>query len=168
VRATLTTRYLKKGSKQTPVALADSVNYVTKKADTAAKLTWKSSNTKVATVSAATGKITAKKKGKTTITATALNGKKLAIKVYVVTKAKKLTKVKFTGAPSKIKKGKTALLKTKVYPTSATNPGVKFASSKKSIIKVDKAGKITALKKGKAKITVKIGKKTYTKTITVK
>jgi uncharacterized protein YjdB len=119
-------------------------------------------------VNAATGKITAKRKGKTTITVTALNGKKLQVKVYVVTKAKKLTKVKFTGAPSKIKKGKTAQLKTKIYPTGTTNPRVKFASSKKSVIKVDKAGKITALKKGKAKITVRIGKKTYSKTITVK
>jgi uncharacterized protein YjdB len=45
---------------------------------------------------------------------------------------------------------------------------VKFKSSKKSVVTVDKAGKITALKKGKAKITVTIGKKKYTQTITVK
>jgi uncharacterized protein YjdB len=45
---------------------------------------------------------------------------------------------------------------------------VTFSSSKPSILKVDKAGKLTALKKGKAKITVKIGKLKYVRTITVK
>jgi uncharacterized protein YjdB len=45
---------------------------------------------------------------------------------------------------------------------------VTFKSSKPKIVRVDKAGKLTALKKGKAKITVKIGKLKYVQTITVK
>jgi alpha-L-fucosidase 2 len=48
----------------------------------AVKLTYKSSNKKVATVSAA-GKITAKKKGKATITVTAPNGKTLKVQITV-------------------------------------------------------------------------------------
>jgi uncharacterized protein YjdB len=35
-------------------------------------------------------------------------------------------------------------------------------------VSVDSAGKLTALKKGTAKITVTVGKKKYVKTITVK
>jgi hypothetical protein len=68
---------LKKGNafqlkiKVTPVAIQKQV-----------KLTYKSSNKKIATVSA-TGKIKAKKKGKATITVTAPNGKTLKIKISV-------------------------------------------------------------------------------------
>jgi uncharacterized protein YjdB len=120
-------------------------------------------------VDAATGKITPRKKGKVTITATSLNGKaKLTLKIYVVTKSAKLKKVTLTKPPKSLKKGKTAILKVKAAPAKATNLKVTFKSSKPKIIKVDKAGKITALKKGKAKITVKSGKKKYVRTITVK
>jgi uncharacterized protein YjdB len=168
VRTPITKLYLKKGKPLTPPVCADSVNVATKKADISAKLTWKSSNTKVAAVNAATGKITPKKTGKATVTATALNGKKLTLKVYVVSKAKILSKVSLVKPPASIKKGKTAQLKVKATSSKATNLLVKFKSSKSTVIKVDKAGKITALKKGKAKITVTIGKQKYTKTITVK
>jgi predicted amidohydrolase YtcJ/uncharacterized protein YjdB len=167
VRTPLTTLYVVKGKAITPPVCADSVNQATKKADTSAKLTWKSSNTKVATVSSA-GKITPKKKGKATITATALNGKKLTIKVNVVTKATALKKVALSGAPASLKVGKTAVLKVKASPAKATNLAVKFSSSKKSVVSVDKAGRITALKKGTAKITVKIGKAKYVQTVKVK
>jgi uncharacterized protein YjdB len=168
VRTPLTTLYVKKGKSLAPPVCADSVNLSTKKADTAAKLTWKSSNAKVASVNAATGKISAKKKGKATITATSLNGKRLALKVNVVTKSVKLSKMKVTKAPASMKKGKAAQLKVKATPAKATGLKVTFKSSKKSVVSVDKAGKLTALKKGKAKITVKIGKKSYSKTIKVK
>jgi len=168
IRTPLTKLYLKKGKAMTPPVCADSVDATTKKADTAAKLEWASSNAKVAAVNQATGKITPKKPGTVTITATALNGKKLTIKVYVVEKAKELSKLSLIKAPKKMAKGKTAQLKVKVTSAKATNLLVKFKSSKSSVVKVDKAGKLTALKKGKAKITVSIGKKKYTKIITVK
>jgi uncharacterized protein YjdB len=67
-----------------------------------------------------------------------------------------------------LKVGKTAILKVKATPAKATNLLVKFSSSKKSVLSVDKAGKITALKKGTAKVTVKIGKKKYVLTVKVK
>jgi uncharacterized protein YjdB len=167
IRTPLTKLYLKKGKALTPPVCADSVN-AAGKPDTTAKLTWASSKPKVATVNKTTGKITPKKKGTTKITATALNGTKLTLTVKVVPKAKALKKVTLTKAPKSLKVGKTAQLKIKLTSTSATNIVVKFKSSKLKIIKVDKAGKITALKKGKAKITVSIGQKKYTRTITVK
>jgi uncharacterized protein YjdB len=169
IRTPLTKMYLKNGKPLTPPVCAYSVNPVTKKAETTAKLTWKSSKPKIATVNPATGKITPKKTGKTVITATALNGKaKLKITVYVVKKSTPLKKVTLTKPPKSLKKGKAAILKVKAAPAKATNLKVTFNSSKPKILSVDKAGKLTALKKGKAKITVKIGNRKYTKTITVK
>jgi uncharacterized protein YjdB len=168
VRTPLAKIYLTKGKALTPPVCADSVNPVTKKAETTAKLTWKSSNPKIAAVNAATGKITPKKPGKATITATALNGKKLTIKVTVVKKAAPLKKLTLTKPPKSLKKGKAAMLKVKASPAKATNLKVTFKSSKPSVLTVDRAGKLTALKKGKAKITVKIGKKKYTKIVAVK
>jgi len=168
VRTPLTKLYLKKGKSLRPPACADSVNAVTKKPDTVARLVWKSSNTKVAVVNKTTGRITPKKSGKATITATALNGKKRAIKVYVVKRAKTDFKLSLVKPPKSLKKGKTAILNVKVTPSKATNLLVTFKSSRPSVISVDKAGKLTAKKKGKAIITVKIGKKTIKKKITVK
>jgi uncharacterized protein YjdB len=166
IRTPLKTLYLKKGTALTPPVCADSVNPITKKASTTAKLTWKSSKPKVATVDAK-GKIKAKKTGTAKITATALNGKKLTINIKVVKKAVALKKPTLTKPPKSMKAGKTAILKLKATPSKATNLNVKFSSSNKKVLTVDKAGKLTALKKGKAKITVKIGKKKYVKAIEV-
>jgi uncharacterized repeat protein (TIGR02543 family) len=166
VRTPLASIYLTKGASLTPPVCADSVNPVTKKAETTAKLTWKSSNVKVATVSAA-GKIKAKKVGKATITIRAMNGKSTKIKVTVVKKATKLKKLTLKKPPKTMKVGKTAILKLKLAPAKATNLNVKFKVKGKAV-KVDKAGKITAVKKGKAKITVSAGGKKIVRAITVK
>jgi hypothetical protein len=68
VRIPLTKIYLKQGKPLMPPVCAYRVDPVTKKADTAAKLTWESSNAKVATVNPTTGRITPKKPGKAKIT----------------------------------------------------------------------------------------------------
>ena len=61
-------------------------------------------------------------------------------------------------------------LKATVSPKNATNQKVTWKSSKSKIAKVDKNGKVTALKKGTATITVttKDGKKKATCKVTVK
>jgi uncharacterized protein YjdB len=158
VRTPLKTVHIKKGSKFALPLCADSVNPVTGKKDTSAKLTFKSSNKKIATVSAS-GKVTAKKRGTVKITVKALNGTKTTVKIKVAAKAKEVYKVVVRKAPKSLAKGKTYQLGVKVTPTSATNPKVGFKSSNGKIVKVDKAGKLTALKKGKATITVKAGSK---------
>jgi uncharacterized protein YjdB len=168
IRTLQKTLYLKKGTTFTPPVYVESVDSATRKAGTAAELAWASSKPKVATVDKEAGTIRAKEAGTAKITATALNGKKLTITVKVVQKAVKVKKVTLIKPPASLKAGKTATLKVKVTPAKATNLNVKFSSSNKKVLTVDKAGKLTALKKGKAKITVKVGKKTYAKTITVK
>jgi uncharacterized protein YjdB len=169
IRTPLATVYIQKGKSLTlPVVLDDSTN---KKVAVTSKLTWKSSNTKAVTVK--NGKITASKnlKKKTTvkITVAAANGKSKVIKVIAVPKATKLKKVTAT-MPKKnaMKVGATYQLKVKLSSATATGLSVTFKSSKASVLKVDKAGKLIALKKGTAKITITAGGKKLTKTITVK
>ena len=133
------------------------------------KLTWKSSKPKIAKVSA-TGKVTipkAVKKGKATITATAANGKKLTITVNVSSKAVKLKK--FTvKAPAAMKAKATKVMILKLAQPKATLTGLTFKSSNAKGLSVDKAGKLTAIKKGKYTITIKVGGLTVKKKITVK
>jgi uncharacterized protein YjdB len=169
VRAPLTKLYLKKGKSVTPPVSADSVDPKTKNADTAAKLTWRSSMPGVASVNADTGEITPKKTGQATITATSLNGKaKLEFTVTVVHKQVALNTLTISNPLKSLEAGHVGILKLNTLPAKATNLTPKFKSSNPSVLKVDKAGKLTAVKKGKAKITVTIGKKKVERTITVR
>ncbi|MDE5862715.1 MAG: glycoside hydrolase family 9 protein [Lachnospiraceae bacterium] len=115
------------------------------------KLTYTSSNPKIAKVSAS-GKVTAKKKaGTTTITVTSANGLKKSFKVKVIKKAVKKVTIKVKKAVS-LKKGKTLQLKASVSP-KGTSKTVFWKSSKKKIATVSQSGKVKALKKGTVKIT---------------
>jgi uncharacterized protein YjdB len=145
-----------------PVVTYDKAGAIT------AKLAWTSDKPTVATVDAATGKITAKKAGTAKLVAKALNGKSLTVTVKVMKKAKSIGKISLKKPPKTLKKGKTALLKLKVSPSGATYKPVVFRSSKPGVVSVDKAGTLTAKKKGKAVITIKIGKRIVTHTVTVK
>ena len=122
---------------------------------------WESSNTKVAKVSRK-GKITAKKVGIATITVTTKNGATASVKINVQkgkVKTKTLTVTNVTAKKLSLKKGKSFTLKTAVTPLTSQDK-VKFTSSNKKIITVNGKGKVKAVKKGSAKITIKSGKKT--------
>ena len=115
-------------------------------------VTWKSSNTKYATVSS-TGKVTTKKagRGKTvTLTATAKDGSKVSGK-YTIKIAKGIvTKIKKTGASS-VKNGKTVALKAKITATAGAYKTLTWTSSNTKYATVSSAGKVTAKKAGKGK-----------------
>lgn len=152
--------YLKKGQKITlPL-----VEYTDTGIKT--KLTYRSGNKKVAAVDSK-GKVVAKKKGKTTITVTSANGKSLKFTVNVATKSTKVKTVKVKYSKT-MKVGTAKNLKVTISPKKATKAIATFKSSNKSILTVDKAGKITAKKKGSAKITIKAGAKKKIVKITVK
>ena len=131
---------------------------------------YKSSKPKIATVNAS-GLVTPKQEGKTTITVTTKNKK---VKATVTIKVVDPTKP--TGVS--IKQGKTKTLKvgekltlTAVLSPTGAKSGLTWKSSKPKIVSVDKNGVITAKKKGKAKITVtstknKKAKATITVTVT--
>lgn len=128
------------------------------------KVTYKSSNTKIATVSS-TGVITAKKVGKVTITVQ--SGKQKATVTLTVKKAPALKAIKNVPPKKTITKGKTYTLKPQLYPSGAIAK-ITYTTSNKSIATVDSKGKITAKKKGTAVITVKAGKFTAKCKVTVK
>lgn len=114
---------------------------------------YKSSNTKIATVNSK-GKVTAKKVGKATITVTMKSGASAKYTVNVQ-KGKVVTKSLKLNAKSKtLLKGKKAALKVTRNPISATEK-ITWSSSNKKVVTVDKNGKITAKKAGTATITAK-------------
>lgn len=118
------------------------------------KVTWKSSNAKVAKVK--NGVVTAVGAGTATITATN-NGTKYKCKVTVA------GEVGLNYTEKTIKVGET--LKLKVSGANA----VSFTSSKKSVAKVKTSGTVVAKKAGKTTIKIKCDNgKTYTCKVTVK
>lgn len=127
------------------------------------KITYKSSNTKVAKVSAK-GVITSVAGGTAEITVK--SGKKSVI--VTITVPKTATK-KITGVPSSktMKKGKTYILKPRLTPANSDEK-VTYKSSNTKVAKVSAKGVITAKAKGTARITVKSGKKTVICKVTVK
>jgi uncharacterized protein YjdB len=137
---------LKKDAKATLTATVAPKNATDK------TVTWSSSNEKIATVDS-NGKVTAVGKGTATITAAANDGsgKKGTCKVTVELPVKKITLNKSTAS---VLKGKTLTLEVKsVSPSNANNKKVTWSSSNKSVATVDKNGKVTTKKAGKATIT---------------
>jgi len=146
---------------------------------------WKSSNSSVATLEKgkASGTLSIKqntaqdlvfqaiKPGSAKIVLTSHNGKSITYKVTVQAQSTKLSKVSIGNLPAKntlhVKNSRT--LTAKLSPVNASSSGkVQWTSSKPKIVSVDQAGKITALKKGRATITLKVGSKTDKVTLAVK
>ena len=109
-------------------------------------VTWKSSNTKVATVSS-TGKVKGIKAGTATITCTSVAlGLKTTCKVTV-------GYVKLDQTEVTVKKGKTVTLTPTVYPSSLEDKSVTWESSDTKIATVTSEGKVKGVKAGTATIT---------------
>jgi uncharacterized protein YjdB len=109
-------------------------------------VTWKSSNTKVATVTSA-GKVKGVKAGTATITCTSTStGAKATCKVTV-------GYVKLDQTEATLQKGKTLTLTPTVYPSSLTDKSVTWESSNTKIATVTTAGKVKGVKVGTATIT---------------
>lgn len=143
---------LKKGKKITlkTIVLPDNANQT---------VTYTSSNTKVAEVSA-NGTVKAKKPGKAVITvASADNAKKVTYNIKVVKKDKANKTLKLAKKKLNLKSKQDVQIAYKKI-TKDTTASFKFTSSKKAVASVDAYGVIHAKKKGNAVITVKCGKET--------
>ena len=130
-----------------------------------------SSNNKIVTATGnknGTCKIKAgSKTGKATITIKLASGLTKQIKVTVQKKAVTCSKIKNVPKTINLKKKQTYQLKPMIEPITCTDKA-KYKSSNKKTAKVTKSGKITAVKKGKTKVTVVVGKKKFVCTVKVR
>lgn len=119
---------------------------------------WETSNAAVATV--ANGHIWTMSPGKATLKATS-NGQTVKCVVTVKKRVPRLDQTKVTLLTDQ---------KAVLNILDKANPEdvVQWSSNKKKIASVNEFGEVTGLKKGKAVITAKIGKKKYKATVTVK
>lgn len=127
------------------------------------KVTYTSSNKKVATVSGK-GLITAKKAGTAKITVKS-GKKKFTVTVKVA--APQPTGINSVPAAKALKKGKSFTIKPKLTPSGAQGK-ISYSTSNKKVVAVNAKGKVTAKGAGTAVITVKAGNITKTCTVTVK
>lgn len=132
---------------------------------------WTSSNKKIVNVSGnKNGACTIKagnKTGKAKIAITLASGLKKTINVTVQKNAVACTSIKNVPKKITLNAKKSYQLKPVINPITCTSKA-KYKTSNKKIVKVTSKGKITAVKKGKAKITVMVGKKKFVCTVTVR
>lgn len=150
---------LAKGATYKKLASSIAVTPVTSKE----KVTYSSSNKKVATVSSK-GVIKAKKAGTAKITVK--SGKK---KVVVTVKVTGVKTTNLSGVPAakNVSKGKSFKIKAIATPKN-TDEKITFKSSNKKVATVTSKGVVKGLKKGAATITVQSGSKKMTCKVTVK
>ena len=108
------------------------------------------------------------KTGKATVTVKLKGGKSAKVTVTVQKSAVACTGIKVTSGTSvTIKKGKTHQIKATRSPVTCVQK-ITYKTSNKKVATVSSSGKIKAKKKGKAKITVKCGKKSKVIKVKVK
>lgn len=114
---------------------------------------WSSSAPDVASIDD-TGLVTAIDPGESTITVTALNGKKTATcKVTIVDKIVNVTGISLDKTETTLAVGDGIKLEATIKPDTATDKSITWSSSDKQIASVDGLGNITAITKGSVTIT---------------
>lgn len=125
-------------------------------------VTWKSSNTSVASVNSS-GKVTAIKEGTAIITVKTNDGGYTAeCEVSVSNQTISVTSVTLNKTSLSLVENETYTLTYTVKPSNASDKSVTWKSSNASVATVTNSGKVTAIKKGNAVITVKTNDGGYT------
>ena len=114
---------------------------------------WKSNNESVATV--VNGKVSAKKVGTTTITATTSNGKSASCVIIVRANTIEVQSISINSSSVSLKVGQTFKLTATITPGNASNQTITWASTDSSVVRVDSNGILIGLKAGTATITAK-------------
>ena len=128
-------------------------------------VTWKSSDTKVATVSAS-GEVVAVAEGKATITAAAGDAS-ASCEVAVAKKVIAVESISLNETALELTEGETATLTATVLPENATDKTVTWTSDTPAVATVAD-GVVTAVAEGTAKITAKAGDASVLCSVTVK
>lgn len=128
---------------------------------------WTTSNKRIVTVNAKTGKLTAKKTGKATITVTMKSGAKASCVVKVQKGKVKTKKLSLAKKAVVLKKKAKYKISVSRQPLTASDK-VTFKSTNKKTATVTSKGVVTAKKKGSAYITVQSGTKKVKLKVTVR
>lgn len=125
------------------------------------KLVWSSSDSNVVSVDE-NGRITAKKVGKATISISSINGKRDDMLVEVYNDIVEVKEILVSTSTITMEAGKTTILTPVVRPDNASNKGLSFSSSDPSIVSISSNSSgteatLSALKKGKAVVTIRSG-----------
>ena len=128
------------------------------------KVTYKSSNSSVASVTSK-GVVTAKKKGTAYITVTSSANKKVKT-VFTVTVKQPVTAIQ-TAPTLTVKKGSTVKLNTVVAPSNASSKKLTYKSSNKKVVTVSSSGRVKGIKAGTATVTIKSADGYVTKKVKV-
>ena len=115
-------------------------------------ITWSSSDDSIAVVDK-NGKVTGKKEGSVTITATSSNKKTASCKVSVVNKEVPITAISLKKTSLSLNVNESQTLKVNITPSNATNKSITWSSSDRSIATVNSSGKVTGKKVGTTTIT---------------
>ncbi len=121
------------------------------------EVTWSSKDAAIASVDE-TGLVTAKKEGKTIITATAQDGNGVSASCEITVEKKEEEEIKVSGitldkTKEILTEGDTIQLTATVRPEEASNQELEWSSSDRNVVTVNERGLVTALKEGKAIIT---------------
>lgn len=144
------TAYVAKGKK---VTIATTVK-VTPNKKANKKVTYKSANKKIASVSSK-GVIKGVKAGKTKITIISKKNKKKKTTMKVVVKKAAVKKVKLNATSFNLSPGAKKTLKATVSPTKNVSNKIVWTSSNKKVATVTSKGVVKGIKDGKATITAK-------------
>lgn len=128
---------------------------------------WTTSNKRIVTINAKTGKLTAKKTGKATITVTMKSGAKASCVVKVQKGKVKTKKLSLAKKAVVLKKKAKYKISVSRQPLTASDK-VTFKSTNKKTATVTSKGVVTAKKKGSAYITVQSGAKKVKLKVTVR
>ena len=129
-------------------------------------VSWKSSDTNVATVSS-TGLVKAVAEGNTTITVSSGNGKTATCQVTVDRLVIPVSSVTLDQSSLVLEEGDDAQLVATVLPENATDKTIRWESSDGTVASVDGTGKVKALHEGTSQIIAKAGDASAACTVTV-
>lgn len=118
------------------------------------KVTYKSANSKIATVNKK-GQVKGVKVGKTKITVTSTKNKKKKATIKVVVKKAAVKKVTINAKKATLAVGAKKTLKATVTPKKNVSKKIAWSSSKKKIASVTSKGVVKGVKEGTATITAK-------------
>jgi uncharacterized protein YjdB len=123
------------------------------------QVTWKSSNSDVAYVDNLQGIVVAKQPGAARITATTVDGGRIAYCYVTVANVVgsyiPVTSIELNTNVILMNKGENETLTATVLPSTATNKSVTWSTDDSSVVTVDSTGKISGLKEGIAVVTAK-------------